>query len=259
MTRNLVEVNLWLLGALLVVGVPLLVVALQAGVRRLAPSIVEGRHNDVAGFLIAVVGVVYAVTLAFIVIVTWEEFRAARDNVNTEAASLRSLYRDSQVLPPPTGAQTAQLVVRYAQEVSVGEWAAMDHGDSSAAAFDLLGQLYTSLQGVQGLTPTQNTFLASALDRLNEVTERRADRISAAEESTPAVLWAAIIIGGVVTLGFALMFGVSNRGLNYLMVGGFAAVLALQVFVILVLSHPFSGDVRVSPAPIVRVVHDFAP
>ncbi len=55
MTRDLVEVNLWLLGSPLVVGVPLLVVALQAAVPRLAPSIVEGRHEDVAGFLIAVV------------------------------------------------------------------------------------------------------------------------------------------------------------------------------------------------------------
>ena len=59
----------------MVVGLPLLTVAVQAVVRRLAPSIVEGEHNDVAGFLIAVVGVVYAVTLAFIVIVTWEEYR----------------------------------------------------------------------------------------------------------------------------------------------------------------------------------------
>lgn len=42
------------------------------------------------------------------------------------------------------------------------------------------------------------------------------------------------------------------------MVGGFAAVLALQVLVILVLSHPFSGDVQVTPEPFENVVRDFS-
>jgi hypothetical protein len=64
-------------------------------------------------------------------------------------------------------------------------------------------------------------------------------------------------VGGIVTLGFALIFGVSNEQLHYLMVGGFAAVLALQVFVILVLSHPFSGQIRVEPTAFEQVARDF--
>lgn len=98
MSRTLVHLNLWVLGALVVIGIPLMTVFVQAVIRRLAPGMVEGEHNDVAGFLIAVVGVVYAVTLAFIVIVTWEEHREARDTVNREAGGLRSLYLDSQSL-----------------------------------------------------------------------------------------------------------------------------------------------------------------
>src|SRR5829696_5000293 len=124
MSRALVHLNLWLLGVLLVVGVPLVTVAVQAAVRRLAPGIVEGEHNDVAGFLIAVVGVVYAVTLAFIVIVTWEEFRDARDTVNHEAGALRSLYRDSASLPEPARSRMGGLVVQYGREVAGPEWAA---------------------------------------------------------------------------------------------------------------------------------------
>jgi len=38
-SRSLVHLNLWLLGGLLVVGLPLLTVALQAAVRRLVPDI----------------------------------------------------------------------------------------------------------------------------------------------------------------------------------------------------------------------------
>ena len=252
------QLNLWLLGVLLVVGVPLLVVAVQATIRRLAPQIVEGEHNDVAGFLIAVVGVVYAVTLAFIVIVTWEEFRDARDVVDQEAGALRSLYRDSQSLPEPARTRMSDLVVRYGEEVAGPEWQAMADGGSSRAAFNLVSDMFATLGSVSTASSTQETFLADALVRLNDVAEDRASRLSIAEEGTVSVLWAAIVVGGILTIGFALLFGVSNERLHYLMIGVFAAILALQVFVILVLSHPFSGDVSVGPEPFEHVIRDFA-
>lgn len=257
MSRALVHMNLWLLGVLLVVGLPLVTVAIQALVRRAYPSIVEGQHNDVAGFLIAVVGVVYAVTLAFIVIVTWEQFRDARDRVDTEAGSVRSLYRDSRSLPEPARTQLGQQAIRYAEEVAGPEWKAMDDGGSSDAVFGLISGMFDTLGGVTTTTPTQETFLADALVRLNQVAQDRAGRITQAREGQVSILWAAIIIGGVVTVGFALLFGVSDQRLHYLMVGCFAAVLAVQILVILVLSFPFSGDVKVTPAPFERVVQDF--
>ena len=257
MSRSLAHLNLWLLGVLLVVGLPAVTVALQATVRRLAPDIVKGEHNDVAGFLIAVVGVVYAVTLAFIVIVTWEGYREARETVHREAGSLRSLYRDSQALPEPTRTQLGGLALRYGQEVSTGEWAALDEGEGSRAAFDLITQMFSTLGAVQPTTPAHEAFLSEALARLNEVAVGRADRISEAEDGLLSILWAAIIIGGGVTAGFALLFGVSDQRLHYIMVAAFAMVLALQIFVILVLSHPFSGDLAVSPEPFQRVVSDF--
>lgn len=257
MTRSLVQLNLWLLGTVIVVGIPLATVAVQAVIRRLAPGIVVGEHNDVAGFLIAVVGVVYAVTLAFIVIVTWEEFRDARDTVDHEAGALRSLYRDSRSLPEPARSEMSGLVVRYGREVAGNEWRAMSDGGSSEAAFDLVGEMFDGLAKVTNTTPTQQTFLADALVRLNDVAQDRAERLTVAEENSVSVLWAAILVGGILTIGFALLFGVSNERLHYLMVGVFAAVLALQVFVILVLSHPFSGDVSVDAEPFLHVVRDF--
>ena len=257
MTRSLVQWNLWLLGGLLVIGLPLVAVALQAVVRRAAPYIVKGEHNDVAGFLIAVVGVVYAVTLAFIVIVTWQGYTDARAVVHHEAGSLRGLYRDTQALPEPTRTQMSGLVLGYGREVATGDWAALDEGEGSRETFDLITQMFETMGRAAPVTPTHEAFLSEGLARLNEVAQARAERISVAEDGLLSILWAAIFIGGGVTIGFALLFGVSDQRLHYLMVGAFATVLALQILVILVLSHPFSGDLAVSPEPFLRVVSDF--
>lgn len=256
--RRLVQLPPWLLCALLVVGAPIVAVGIQAAIRRLWPEIIEGEHNDVAGFLIAVVGVLYAVTLAFIVIITWEDFSTARDTVSQEAGALRSVARDSTALPDPAGPQMADLAVRYGEEVSVGEWKAMNDGKSDDRAFEIITQMFSTLKGAAVTTPSQQAFLTDALNRLNDVSQNRAKRVNTAAEGAPGVLWTAIIVGGMLTMGFALLFGVSNERLHYLMVGGLAGTIALQVFVILVLSFPFAGHVRVSPEPLHRVVVDFS-
>jgi hypothetical protein len=255
-TRSLVQIPVWLLGVLLVGGVPLLVVACQALIRRRWPTILLGEHNEVAGFLIAVVGVLYAVILAFIVIVVWEDFRDARETVSREAGALRSVVRDSRALPEPAPTRMAELVVDYSRAVAGPEWEAMADGDSSPVAFELLNRMFSTLEGVTTTSATQEVFLADTLDRLDDVVGERTERLSAAAEGEPSILWAAILVGGAFTMGFAMLFGVSDERLHYLMIGGFAAIITLQVFVIVVLNYPFSGDVRVEPAPIERVVAD---
>jgi uncharacterized membrane protein YgaE (UPF0421/DUF939 family) len=61
-------------------------------VQRLVPSALRQEHNDVAGFIYAVVGVAYAVLLAFVVVVVWEEYERAKDTVETEANELAGDY-----------------------------------------------------------------------------------------------------------------------------------------------------------------------
>jgi uncharacterized membrane protein YgaE (UPF0421/DUF939 family) len=61
-------------------------------VQRLVPSALRQEHNDVAGFIYAVVGVTYAVLLAFVVVVVWEEYERAKDTVETEANELAGDY-----------------------------------------------------------------------------------------------------------------------------------------------------------------------
>ena len=46
-------------------------------VRKVYGHSLMAKHNDVAGFIYAVIGVIYAVLLAFVVIVEWEMFRDA--------------------------------------------------------------------------------------------------------------------------------------------------------------------------------------
>ena len=41
----------------------------------LTPLLIRAAHNDRAGFILAVIGVIYAVLLAFVAISVWERFQ----------------------------------------------------------------------------------------------------------------------------------------------------------------------------------------
>ena len=89
---------LWIL--MLVVALPAMAVGGALLVRRAVGAEALALHNDVAGFIYAVIGVVYAVLLGFTAIIVWEQFRHAQQGVEREANALASLYRDAQVFPP---------------------------------------------------------------------------------------------------------------------------------------------------------------
>ncbi len=59
-------------GVLVVCGASVVAVVGLALVQRLVPATIRKEHNDVAGFIYAVLGVIYAVLLALVVIAVWE-------------------------------------------------------------------------------------------------------------------------------------------------------------------------------------------
>jgi len=60
-------------------------------VRRSVALATLEQHNDVAGFILAVVGVLYAVILGFVVVIVWEQFDTAQSNAHQEAITLETL------------------------------------------------------------------------------------------------------------------------------------------------------------------------
>ena len=70
-----------------------------------------------AGFILAVVGVVYAVLLAFVVVIVWQQFDSARADADREATIVLALYRtrrrSTTSVPTrgPPSAATRELVV----------------------------------------------------------------------------------------------------------------------------------------------------
>jgi hypothetical protein len=249
---------IWLIGVLLVVVLPALVVAAQVGLRRIWPALREGDHNEVAGFIIAVVGVIYAVLLGFVVIVSWENFSAAEDVVGQEASALRTMYRDSVAFPPLVREQIHTDVRDYAAAAVEDEWPAMARGEPGspevARVLDETSEHLASL-----VTTNQDELLYKGIeaDRFNDLVTARSARLDFVDQGVPAVLWVALVVGAAVTIGFTMIFGLRSALLHTIMTGSLTALIGVLLVVALALDHPFAGDVAVHPQPLERVLVDF--
>ena len=244
--------------ALLVVAISVLIaVAGLTLVQRLVPSRLRQEHNDVAGFIYAVLGVIYAVLIALVVIAVWEDFAAARDTVEREASELDDVFRLAHPLPEPEGRQLQELARSYAQVVVDEEWALMAQGRTSPQAWDLLDEMTLHFENVEVRTKAEQVRYAEALARMDELADARNARLVEAGEGIPFVLWGVLAVGGIIVVGFAYLFGLENTLVHKLMVGALALLISSVLFTIGVLEYPFSGDVRVSPEAFELVLERF--
>ena len=134
-------------------------------VQRLVPSALREEHNDVAGFIYAVLGVMYAVVLAFVVIVVWEEFEAAKNITYTEANDLADIHGLAEQFPEPKRSQVQGLVRSYTRTVVDEEWPLMRDGRSSPRAQALMDDLRQNIQEFEPDTVAEQAIYDQQLSR----------------------------------------------------------------------------------------------
>ena len=78
-----------------------------------------------AGYVYAVIGVIYAVILAQVVIAAWEEYQEARAVADNEANAVLNLARLAQVWPEEDRLKVEDALSAYAEHVVDVEWPTM--------------------------------------------------------------------------------------------------------------------------------------
>ena len=216
-------------------------------VRRLTPLAVRQEHNDVAGFIYAVVGIAYAVLLAFLVIAVWERFEDARDAADREGNELAKLYWLANSFPDANRQQVQELARSYAEVAVDEEWPMMENGQASPRAWTLMDQLRESVQNFEVSTSAEQVLYEQGLSRVNDMQDARRLRLLDANTYVPTILWVTLISGGVITVGFTYLFGLEKTWPHMLMVGALAVIIASALFTIYGLEYPFAGEPHVTP------------
>ena len=214
--------------------------------RRVPPERRE-EQNDVAGFIYAVLGVAYAVLLAFVVIAVWQDYEAAQTNVESEAHELAGIYFLASRMPEPERTRIQDLARTYARVVIEEEWPMMERGQTSPRADFLLRQLTLKLLEFDPNTEGEQVLYESGLRQLHDAADARRSRLLEVREGIPDLLWVVLVLGGAITVSFTYLFGLKSNLAHALMVAALTLVICGILFTIGEFNNPFSGPVEIQP------------
>ncbi|GIJ46319.1 hypothetical protein Val02_32050 [Virgisporangium aliadipatigenens] len=226
-----------------------LVVAAGIVVQKYVPVAVRVENNDVAGLAFAIIGVLYAILLTFVVLSVWEANDAAQDNSRQEARAVVELRRYADTLPDDQRTRLRGLTDRYIDVVAHDEWPKMASGKAlGAAGPTTVNDIWQVVDGTDPADDNRASRQAEARTTLRELAAARDARIAASDEGLPGVMWLALVIGSLITLGNALLFGVRGRAEYLALNGMLGAMSALLLFSVYQLEYPYQRGERVDAA-----------
>jgi hypothetical protein len=204
-------------------------------------------HNDITGWQLSVLGTTYAVIVGFMLFAAWADFRAADQNAEVEATCLITLYWAASGLPEPRGQEIQHLAENYAHIMISEEWPAMARDEISHEASDTVQRFWTIVSTPGDLSVTQQASLQQTMQEISSIAEHRRIRQLQSQATLPIVLWLVLIVGAVLTLGSACLFGSQNPRMHMLQIVTLALLLSLSLIAIGDVNRPFRGLVHVQP------------
>jgi hypothetical protein len=213
-------------------------------------------NNEVAGFKFAVIGVLYAVLLAFVVVISWERFHDAENALAKEAGAAATVYRVAGGLDESAAAALRGNLSAYLKSVLADEWPAMVRGRSSTVTTRMLSDLYDQVIQFHPDDLRGANLQADLLSELDQVTAARRERLVMAEGTVHELIWFVLFLGAGLTISFTFFFGTQNLIAQSLMTGILAAIILSAVLVVIALDRPYTGAVEVSQEPIRSVLED---
>jgi hypothetical protein len=210
---------------------------------------VRRQHNDVIGFIIAVVGVFYGLIIASVLVIAINRFDHGEQVVENEANLIGDVVRNARTLAPEIAGPVRQLATRYLDDVITKEWPAQKQGEPTILGLKTLAELTAQISRYEPRNRSEAAFYATLIQALNKLYDARRERIFLVGEGIAGEVWAVTWAGAVLIIGFTLLFGVQDRRIHLLLASFLAVSLALIFALVLIFDTPFQGDMSVSNEP----------
>jgi hypothetical protein len=237
-----------------VVAVALVGLAL---VRRRVPYDRLARHTDVAGYVYAVLGVIYGVILAQVVVAAWDQYQTAETVANVEANAVLSMARLAQVLPEDDRTEVVAALRTYAQQVIAVEWPAMERGDlASPLHSPYVYPLWQAVLAASTRPGAVNAVSTELLQQLDVLGGARRGRVLLGDSGLPITMRLTLILGAVIIVGFSYLFVVDDTRLQAVITVSLSALVALLLILEFQLETPFQGVSELKPTAMEIVVQE---
>ena len=204
--------------------------------------------QEVASYLFGVVGTLYAVILGLIVVDSMSKFSEARLTVEAEANAISDIVLFASQLPGETPRRVREHAEEYVKSVTEVEWPLMADRKISPETQKAAVAFSVALLAFEPKTEREQEIFAGQLEAASQFWNGRRIRVAAAgRDGLPPLEWFVLIVGGLITVIYTFFFKPDDFRLQLAITGMLSAVIALNLYLILMFASPFSGDVKIHP------------
>ncbi|MXV50312.1 DUF4239 domain-containing protein [Pedobacter sp. HMF7647] len=242
---------------LCMVFIVVVVVLSQAGLQ-LYQSVLGKREfrqgNEVAGIVFGGISLLYSLVLAFVIVAVWENYESLNNTIEDEADKLNGILAHSAALPPHIKKPLDTAILNYCNRVVEQEWK-MQSGRRSLTPSAIPSLRMMLLQAHPQDDTQQSVF--SVIDQdLSSVSELRRTRLSHSRSQVPQLVWFVLKAGSLMLIVFSYFFCVPSLRVKRIYLFFLSSCIAMSMFLVYALDHPFAGSARVSNEPYREVMSE---
>jgi hypothetical protein len=212
-------------------------------------------YNDIVGFYLNGVTVLYGVTLGLLMVGVWTNFSDTDAKVDREAATVAAFYRDVSNYPEPARTQFRDNLRSYCRFVIDVAWPAQKKGLQPQGNLAALDNIQQQMAKFEPATEGQKILHAEAFRQFNQLVEERRIRLDSVNAGLSSSMWVLVLAGAFITLATTWFFDLKNQAMHFWMTALVSTLLGLMVYLLAVMDYPFRGQLSVSPAPF-QVVYE---
>jgi hypothetical protein len=189
------------------------------------------------------VGTGFAVILAFVMFFSFQGFNEAKMASEGEASAVADMFRTAKFFPEDAERLDGELVC-YGRSVVHQEWPAMAQDDSSEVTSNWRLEIEDTLRQIEPETEQQISAFSQLLSERDDRSDDRRLRLAEAEPAVSTPVWVILILGGLVSIAFVLLF-IDRKEAELVQVCLIATVAVLVVSglaLVSFLDHPYEGE-----------------
>jgi hypothetical protein len=243
-----IRLDTYMSGFLLIAGSAVVATLGMLLVRRKIDSKTLVACHEVGGYLLSVIGTLYAVLLGLVVVHAMNIFQEAHDSTELESNALADVALLAHRLPQGPREQILLLTETYTNLVVNEEWPEMDRGRHLQKARRAVLALIDEVLRFEPQTEAQTTIHEAQVAAALQVWNSRRTRTNLCARGIPSLLWLSLILGGIITTVFTFFFVLENLRLQVVMTSLIAITITLNIYLVGMFGHPYSGDLRVDPS-----------
>ena len=208
--------------------------------------------NEVAGIIFSVLSLIYSLLVAFVIIAVWENYEELNRVIDKEADDLNSVLIHSNMLPDSLQAPITDAIRNYCEKVVDEEWNMLPGKDSYRQS--AIPSLRLLLLKVKAGSRIQENLLAILDGNLISISNLRRERLNHTHSYVPELVWMILTISSIMVIVFSYFLYLESQQLKKIFLSFLWVIMAMSLFLIYMLDHPFVGSTQVSKNPYEQIM-----